>query len=161
MNGAHINSQTSHGVVAISSPNRQITDEDRARVEDAATIINLPANREIIQVFARNYGIDGQDNIKDPVGMQGVRLEVDTLVLTAGIPLLRTLDAALEKAQVGVHHHTVASLAAAEAVLDRRQKESGTAVLDIGSGTTNIVIIEEGEVEHVAVIPVGGQNITK
>jgi cell division protein FtsA len=160
VNGAHISSVPSRGVVAISNPNRQITDDDRARVEEAATVINLPANREIIQVFAKNYRIDGQDNIKDPVGMQGVRLEVDTLVLTAGIPLLRTLDAALEKAQVGVNHHTVSSLAAAEAVLNRKQKESGTAVIDIGAGTTNIVIIEEGEVEYVSVIPVGGQNLT-
>lgn len=160
VNGAHIGSQPSHGVVAISSPTRQISDEDRARVEDAATVINLPANREIIQVFAKSYQIDGQDNIKDPVGMQGVRLEVDTLVITAGIPLLRTLDAALDKAEVGVHHHTIASLAAAEAVLDRRQKESGTAVIDIGAGTTNVVILEEGEVEHVAVIPIGSQNLT-
>jgi cell division protein FtsA len=147
-------------VVAISNPSHQVSDEDRIRVEEAATVINLPANREIIQVFAKNYIIDGQDNIKDPVGMQGVRLEVDTLVVTGGIPLLRMLDSALEKAQVGVHHHTVASLAAAEAVLDRRQKESGTAVVDIGAGTTNIVILEEGEVEHVAVIPIGGQNLT-
>lgn len=160
VNGAHINSQQSHGVVAISSPTRTISDDDRARVEEAATVINLPANREIIQVFAKSYRIDGQDNIKDPVGMQGVRLEVDTLVVTAGVPLLRTLDAALDKAQVGVHHHTVASLAAAEAVLDRRQKESGTAVVDIGAGTTNLVILEEGEVEHVAVIPIGSQHLT-
>jgi cell division protein FtsA len=160
VNGAHISSQISHGVVAISSPTKEISEDDRARVEDAATIINLPANREIIQVFAKNYCIDGQDNIKDPVGMQGVRLEVDTLVLTAGIPLLRMLDSALEKAQVNVHHHTVAGLAASEAVLLRKQKESGTAVIDIGAGTTNIAIIEEGEVEHVAVIPIGGQNIT-
>ncbi len=160
VNGAHINSQTSHGVVAISAPDRRISDDDRARVEEAATVINLPANREIIQVFAKNYRIDGQDNIKDPVGMQGVRLEVETLVVTAGIPLLRTLDSALEKAQVTIHHHTVASLAAAEAVLERKQKESGTAVLDIGSGTTNLVILDEGEVEHVAVIPIGSQHLT-
>jgi cell division protein FtsA len=160
VNGAHISSQNSHGVVAISSPSRQISDDDRIRVEEAATTFNLPANREIIQVFAKNYRIDGQDNIKDPIGMQGVRLEVDTLVVTAGIPLLRTLDAALERAQINVHHHTVASLAAAEAVLDRRQKESGTAVIDIGSGTTNVVILDEGEVEFVGVIPVGGQHIT-
>jgi cell division protein FtsA len=160
VNGAHIHSQLSHGVVAISNPTRQISDEDRARVEEAATVINLPANREIIQVFAKNYQIDGQDNIKDPVGMQGVRLEVDTLIVTAGIPLLRTLDAALEHAQVNVHHHTVSSLAAAEAVLERNQKESGTAVIDIGAGTTNIVIIEEGEVEDVAIIPIGSQNLT-
>lgn len=160
VNGAHIHSQTSHGVVAISSPNRTISEDDRMRVEEAAAVISLPANREIIQVFAKNYRIDGQDNIKDPVTMQGVRLEVETLVVTAGIPLLRTLDSALERAQVGVHHHTVASLASAEAVLERKQKESGTAVLDIGAGTTNIVILDEGEVEHVAVVPIGSQNLT-
>jgi cell division protein FtsA len=160
VNGAHIHSQTSHGVVAISTPTRQISDDDRLRVEEAATVINLPANREIIQVFAKNYRIDGQDNIKDPVGMQGVRLEVETLVVTAGTPLLRTLDTALERAQVPVHNHTVASLAAAEAVLERRQKESGTAVIDIGAGTTNVVILDEGEVEHVAVIPIGSQHLT-
>jgi cell division protein FtsA len=160
VNGAHVSSLPSHGVVAISSPSRKITDDDRSRVEEAATVINLPANREIIQVFAKNYKIDGQDNIKDPVGMQGVRLEVDTVVVTAGIPLLRNLDSAIEKAQVLVHNHTVSSLAAAEAVLDRKQKESGVAVIDIGAGTTNVVVIEEGEVEYVSVIPIGSQNLT-
>lgn len=160
VNGAHISSQPSHGVVAISSPNRQISDDDRMRVEEAATVINLPANRDIIQVFAKNYQIDGQDNIKDPVGMQGVRLEVDTVVVTAGLPLLRTLDQAIDKAQIKVHNHTISSLAAAEAVLDRKQKESGTAVIDIGAGTTNIVVIEEGEVEHVSVLPIGSQHLT-
>lgn len=160
VNGAHVSSLPSHGVVAISSPSRQISDEDRIRVEEAATVINLPANRDIIQVFAKNYKIDGQDNIKDPVGMQGVRLEVDTVVVTAGIPLVKTLHQAIEKAQVGIHHQTVSSLGASEAVLDRRQKESGTAVLDIGSGTTNIVVIEEGEVEYVSVIPIGSQHLT-
>ncbi len=160
VNGAHINSQPSHGTVAISNPDRQITDDDRLRAEETAAVIHLPDNREIIQVFAKNYKIDGQDNIKDPVGMQGVRLEVDTLVVTAGTPLLRTLDSALEKAQIGIHHHTVSSIAAAEAVLDRHQKEAGTAVVDIGAGTTNVVIIEEGEVEHLAVIPIGSKKLT-
>lgn len=160
VNGAHINSQPSHGTVAISSPDRQISDDDRLRAEETAAVIHLPDNREIIQVFAKNYKIDGQDNIKDPVGMQGVRLEVDTLVVTAGTPLLRTLDSALEKAQMSIHHHTVSSIAAAEAVLDRHQKESGTAVVDIGAGTTNLVILEEGEVEHLAVIPIGSKKLT-
>jgi cell division protein FtsA len=160
VNGAHINCQSSHGTVAISSPDRQITDDDRLRAEETAAVIHLPDNREIIQVFAKNYKIDGQDNIKDPVGMQGVRLEVDTLVVTAGTPLLRTLDSALEKAQMSIHHHTVSSVAAAEAVLDRHQKESGTAVVDIGAGTTNLVILEEGEVEHIAVIPIGSKKLT-
>lgn len=160
VNGAHVAGINSKGVIAISAANREITDDDRLRVEEAATIIQIPPNREIIQVFAKNYRLDGQDNIKDPVGMQGVRLEVDTHIVTAATPNLRNLDSVLDKAHVVASHHTVTSLAAAEAVLNRQQKESGTLLLDIGAGTTNLVVIEDGEVQHVAVIPVGGINVT-
>jgi cell division protein FtsA len=160
VNGAHVEGINSKGVIAISSPDRQISVDDRARVEEAATIVQLPANKEIIQVFAKNYRLDEQDNIKDPVGMHGVRLEVDTHILTASAPALKSLDHVLEKAQVRSAHRTVSSLAAAEAVLDRKQKESGVAVVDIGAATTNLVVIEDGEVEHIAVIPMGGSHIT-
>lgn len=160
VNGAHVAGMNSRGTIAISSPNREITPEDRDRVEEAAAIVKLPANREILQVFAKNYRLDGQDNLKDPVGMHGVRLEVDCHILTAATPNVRNLDLALEKAQVHPQHRTVSSLAAAEAVLDRKQKEAGTAVIDIGAGTTNLVVIEDGEIQHVAVIPMGGTHIT-
>lgn len=160
INGAHVAGLNSKGVIAISAANRTITQEDRYRVEEAATIVQLPSNREIIQVFAKNYRLDGQDNIKDPVGMHGVRLEVDTHIVTASTPNLRNLDMALEKAQVAPHNHTLSSLAAAEAVLNRQQKEAGTVLVDIGAGTTNIVVLEDGEVQHVAVLPIGGAHIT-
>lgn len=160
VNGAHVAGLNSRGVIAISSPDREITVEDRERVEEAATIVKLPPNREIVQVFAKNYRLDGQDNLKDPVGMHGVRLEVDCHIVTAASPNLRNLDLTLEKAQVQPQHHTVSALAAAEAVLDRKQKEAGTCVLDIGAGTTNLSVIEDGEIQHVAVIPMGGVNIT-
>lgn len=160
VNGLHVSGINSRGVIAISAANREITSDDRMRVEEAATIVKLPPNREIIQVFAKNYRLDGQDNIKDPIGMQGVRLEVDTHIVTAATPNLRNLDLVLERASVQPSHHTVSSLAAAEAVLNRQQKESGTVLLDIGAGTTNIVVLEDGEVQHVAVIPIGGINIT-
>jgi cell division protein FtsA len=160
VNGAHVEGINSKGVIAISSPDRQISVEDRARVEEAATIVQLPPNKEIIQVFAKNYRLDEQDNIKDPVGMHGVRLEVDTHILTASAPAIKSLDHVLEKAQINSSHRTVTSLAAAEAVLDRKQKESGVAVVDIGAATTNLVVIEDGEVEHIAVIPMGGGHIT-
>lgn len=160
VNGVHVSGMNSRGTIAISSPNREITPEDRDRVEEAAAIVKLPANREILQVFAKNYRLDGQDNLKDPVGMHGVRLEVDCHILTAATPNVRNLDLALEKAQVRPQHHTVSSLASAEAVLDRKQKEAGTAVVDIGAGTTNIVVIEDGEIQHIAVIPMGGTHIT-
>jgi cell division protein FtsA len=160
VNGAHVSGINSRGTIAISSPNREITADDRDRVEEAAAIVKLPANREILQVFAKNYRLDGQDNLKDPVGMHGVRLEVDCHILTASTPNVRNLDLVLERAQVRPQHHTVSSLAAAEAVLDRKQKEAGTAVLDIGAGTTNLVVIEDGEIQHIAVIPMGGIHIT-
>ncbi len=160
VNGAHVSGLNSKGVIAISAANREITLEDRYRVEEAATIVQLPPNREIIQVFAKNYRLDGQDNIKDPVGMRGVRLEVDTHIVSASTPNLRNLDMTLEKAQVAIHNRTLSSLAAAEAVLTRQQKEAGTVLLDIGAGTTNLVVIEDGEVQHVAVLPIGGMHIT-
>lgn len=160
VNGAHVSGINSRGVIAISAANREITPEDRFRVEEAATIVKLPPNREIIQVFAKNYRLDGQDNIKDPVGMHGVRLEVDTHIVSAATPNLRNLDMALEKAQVAPHNHTLSGLAAAEAVLTRQQKEAGTVLIDIGAGTTNLVVLEDGEVQHVAVLPIGGAHIT-
>jgi cell division protein FtsA len=160
VNGGHVTGLNSRGVIAISSPDREISVDDRERVEEAATIVKLPPNREIVQVFAKNYRLDGQDNLKDPVGMHGVRLEVDCHIVTAASPNLRNLDLALEKAQVIPQHHTVSALAAAEAVLDRKQKEAGTCVIDIGAGTTNLSVIEDGEIQHVAVIPMGGTHVT-
>jgi cell division protein FtsA len=160
VNGSHVSGLNSEGVIAISTANREITVEDRLRVEEAATIVSLPPNREIIQFFAKNYSLDGQRNIKDPVGMHGVRLEVDAHIVTASSPNLRNLDMALEKAEVAATHHTVSGLAAAEAVLTRQQREAGTALIDIGAGTTNLIVFEDGEVQHVAVLPIGGQHIT-
>ena len=160
INGAHVEGFNSKGVIAISAANREITIEDRARVEEAAAVMKMPANREIIQIFPKAYRLDGQDNIKDPVGMQGVRLEVDTHIVTASTPNVRLLESAAEKAQLGIKHRTVSSLASAEAVMTRQQREAGTVVIDIGAGTTNIVVIEDGEVQHVGIIPVGGMHVT-
>lgn len=160
INGAHLEGVDSRGVVAISTANREISPEDKQRVEEAATIIQMPANRVIVQVFAKNYRLDGHESIKDPVGMNGVRLEVDTHIVTVSTPAIKSLDAALEKAGIAPAHHTSSSLAAAEAVLSRQQKESGTVLLDIGAGTTNLVVFEDGEVQYVSVIPIGGIHLT-
>lgn len=160
INGSHISGVDSKGVIAISTANKEITLDDKLRVEDAATIMQIPANREIIQVFPKNYQVDGHDSIKDPIGMQGVRLEVDTHIVTVASPNIRSLDSVLDKAHIQASHHTVSGLAAAEAVLNRKQKEAGTLVLDIGASTTNLAVIEDGEVQYVSVIPFGGINIT-
>lgn len=160
ISGSNVQGMNSKGVIAISTANKEISNDDRLRVEEAATIMQLPANREIIQVFAKNYRLDGQDNIKNPVGMQGVRLEVDTHIVTVSAPNIKNLESVMESVKINPAHFTVSGLAAAEAVLTRQQKESGTLVLDIGAGTINMVVIEDGEVQHVAVLPVGGINIT-
>ncbi|MFZ1323961.1 MAG: cell division protein FtsA [Candidatus Saccharimonadales bacterium] len=160
INGAHVAGVDSRGVVAISTANREISAEDKQRVEEAATIIQMPANRVIVQIFAKNYRLDGHESIKDPVGMHGVRLEVDTHIVTVSTPAIKSLDAALDKAGVLPVHHTSSGLAAAEAVLTRQQKESGTVLVDIGAGTTNLAVFEDGEVQHVAVIPIGGIHFT-
>ncbi|MCA9325328.1 cell division protein FtsA, partial [Candidatus Saccharibacteria bacterium] len=160
VNGSHVSGMDSHGVIAISAANREISPDDRMRVDEAATVVQFPPNREIIQYFAKSYSLDGQRNIKDPVGMQGIRLEVYAHIVTGATPNIRNLDGALEKAEFQPNNHTVSSLAAAEATLTREQKEAGVVVIDIGAGTTNLIVIEDGEVQYVAVLPVGGMHIT-
>lgn len=160
INGKHIRSQTSRGIIAINGANRSISVDDRRRVEDASMAIQLPANREIVQFFAKNYCINGEEIVKDPVGMQGVRLEVDSQIITVSTPTIRNTELTLGIANITPNNYSIAGLASAEAVLERRQKESGTAVIDMGAETTSIAILEDGEIEHVAVLPVGGQNIT-
>ena len=160
INGAHVGSMDSKGVIAISTASKQITVDDKIRVQEAATIVQLPSNREIIQVFPKNYQVDGHDGVKEPVGMQGVRLEVEAHIITAATPNLRSLDMALQKSNIYPANHTVSGLAAAEIVLTRKQKEAGSAVIDMGASTTNIAVIEDGEIQHIAVIPIGGINIT-
>jgi len=160
INGAHILGMNSKGVVAIGGAEKEIGIEDLARAEEAATVVQLPANRDILQVFARNYQIDGQDNIKDPIGMSGVRLEVEALIITAATPALKALDRAMERAGVSTRHRIVSGLAASEAVLEDIQRESGAVVIDIGATTTNVVVVEEDDVQHVAVLPVGSLHIT-
>lgn len=160
INGSHISGVDSKGVIAISAGDHEISPEDRQRVDEAATAVKFPPNREIVQFFAKSYSLDGQRNIKEPVGMQGVRLEVEAHIITAATPNLRNLNAALARANITPNNHTVSSLASAEATLTREQKEAGTLVLDIGAGTTNLIVVEDGEVQHVAVLPIGGSHIT-
>lgn len=160
VNGSHIKGLDSKGVIAVNVGDREISPDDQQRVDEAAMALKLPSNREIVQYFARSYSLDGQRNIKQPLGMRGVRLEVDAHIVTGASPNIGNLDAALARANIFPQHHTLSGLAAAEATLTRQQREAGTLVLDIGSGTTNFIVIEDNEVYHVAVIPMGGMHIT-
>lgn len=160
INGAHIAAMSSRGVVAVGSQDHEITEDDLARAEEAATVVQLPANREILQVTPRSYQLDGQENIKDPLGMSGIRLEVDAHVITALTPHVKNLLKALEMTETAPHAVVVSGLAAARAVLTPQQMENGVALIDLGGTTTSVAVYEEGDLQHVAVLPLGSVNIT-
>jgi len=160
INGAHIVGMSSKGVIAIATGSHEIDEHDVARVEEAATVMQLPANREILQVTPREFILDGQDNIKDPLGMSGVRLEVDAHVITALSPHVKNLVKACEMTQTTPRHLMLSGLAASKIALDRQLVENGVVLIDLGGTTTNIVVYEEGELQHVAIMPIGSVNIT-
>jgi cell division protein FtsA len=160
VNGAHIAAMSSKGVIAVGSQDHEITEDDLARAEEAATVVQLPANREILQVTPRSYQLDGQENIKDPLGMSGIRLEVDAHVITGLTPHIKNLAKAVEMTETRPHAVTVSGLAAARAVLTQQQMENGVAVIDLGGTTTSVVVYQEGDLQHLAVLPIGSVNIT-
>lgn len=160
INGAHILSTHADGMIAVGAADHEINQDDLMRIEEVATLGKVPANREILDVVPHAYKLDGQDNIKDPIGMTGTRLEVDAHVVSALSPHLVNLQKATETAKVEPKSIIVASVAAARAVLNESQIENGVALIDIGGATTGVAIYEEGDLQYAAVIPVGGVNIT-
>lgn len=158
--GTHLKSINSKGVIAVAGTNRPITADDVARAEEAATVVQLPPNREIIQVFAKHYRLDGQEYIKDPIDMLGVRLEVDAHIITASTPAVKNLQKSVFQAGLAINQQEAVALASARAVLDKRQREHGAVLVDMGSGTTNIAVFEEGEILHTVTIPIGGLHVT-
>lgn len=160
IDGGHVASQNSKGVIAVARADQEVMVEDLVRVEEAATAIQLPPNREILQVFPRSYSVDGQENIKDPVGMHGVRLEVESHIITGSVPAIKNLDRSIHQAGIEIQGQVLVPLAAARAVLTKRQMELGVALVDIGGGTTGVAIYEEGDILYSSVVPVGAGHIT-
>lgn len=158
--GAHIESQNSKGVVAVSTPEGEITKNDIERVIDAAKAVSLPSSREIVHVLPRTYAVDGQEGIKDPVGMTGVRLEVDTHLISASSTSLRNLEKALSEVGVDVDSIVFSGYASSLSTLSDTEKELGVVLVDIGAGTTDIAIYVEGALAYSSVLPVGARHIT-
>jgi cell division protein FtsA len=160
INGTHIVSTHTDGMIAVGAADHEITRDDLIRIEEVATLGKVPANREILDVVPHAYRLDGQDNIKDPLGMTGTRLEIDAHVVSALTPHLVNVQKAADTAKVNPKSVVVAGVAAARAVLSEQQLENGVALVDIGGTTTNIAIYEEGDLQYAAVLPLGGVNIT-
>ncbi|HLE59512.1 MAG TPA: cell division protein FtsA [Candidatus Limnocylindria bacterium] len=158
--GSQISSQNSRGVVAVSGHKREVTREDVARATEAAKAIQIPSNRELLHVIPRGYILDGQEGIKDPLGMSAVRLEVETHLASGSATAIQNLSKCIANANVQIDELVVNSLAAAEATLNDTEKELGVLVADIGGGTTDLAIFTDGAAYHTAVLPVGAINVT-
>lgn len=158
--GGHIESLNSKGVVAVSTPEGEITQNDLLRVIDAAKAVSLPSSREIIHVLPRNYTVDGQEGIKDPIGMSGIRLEVDTHIISANTTATRNLEKALSEVGVDVDGVIFTGYASSLSVLSDTEKELGVILVDIGAGTTDISIYVEGSVAYSSVLSIGARHIT-
>ena len=160
LGGAHIHSQNSHGVVAISDPNGEIAVSDVERVIDAASAVSIPQSREVVHVLPREFVVDGETGIKDPVGMSGVRLEVETHIVTASAASMKNLRKAIKEAGIEIIEFVFTGLAAAETTLSSTEKELGCVLVDIGGGTTSVAVFIDGALSYSGVIPIGAKNVT-
>ncbi len=158
--GSHIESQNSRGVVAVAHPEGEITENDLARVIDAARAVSLPSSREIIHVLPRSYIVDGQEGIKDPIGMTGIRLEVDTHIISANSTSIRNMEKAFSEVGVDLDAVVFSGYASSLAVLSDTEKELGVVLVDIGAGTTDISVYVDGSVAYSSVLPIGARHIT-
>jgi cell division protein FtsA len=160
ISGAHISSLNSRGVVGISRREHGITMEDVDRALDAAYAVAVPHNQEVLHVIPRGYVVDGQGGVRDPIGMFGYRLEVETHIITGSSTSIQNLVKCVEGAEVEVDELVLTSLAAGNSVLTDTEREMGVVLADIGMGTTDIAIFIDGAVWHTVTLGIGGEYIT-
>ncbi len=160
LGGAHISSQGSQGVVAVSQAHGEIVEDDVRRVLEAARAVSLPTSSEIIHVIPKSFIVDGQEGVKDPVGMTGIRLEVETHIVTGSSTSIKNIAKCVSEVGCDVAGMVFSGLASAEAVLSDTEKELGVILVDIGGGTTDVAIFIEGALAYSAVLPIGAKNVT-
>ncbi|MBC5635877.1 cell division protein FtsA [Ornithinibacillus sp. BX22] len=159
--GNHIQLQPCHGVVAVQSENREITNEDVKRVIDGAQVISIPPEREIIDVIPKQFIVDGLDEITDPRGMIGVRLEMEGTIITCSKTVLHNILKCVERANLKVADICLQPLAAGKVALSKDEKNLGVALIDVGGGCTTVSVFENDHIASTSVVPLGGDNITK
>ncbi|HEV8468248.1 MAG TPA: cell division protein FtsA [Candidatus Limnocylindria bacterium] len=157
ISGSHINSQNSRGMVAVR---HDVDRGDTIRAIEAARAVSIPNTREILHVIPRGYVVDGQEGVRDPIGMTAVRLEVETHIVTASSTSVQNLTKCVQRAGVEIDELVLAPLATAEATLNDEDRELGVVLADIGGDTTDIAIFQDGSISHCASIPIGGRYVT-
>lgn len=160
VSGNHICSQNSRGVVAVGGPQNEITPDDVRRVVEAARAISLPSSQEIIHVLPRYYNVDSQEGVADPVGMSGVRLEVETHIITGSSTSIKNLSKCVGEIGAGIGGLIYSGLASADATLTETEKELGVLMIDFGGGTTSLVVFIEGSPAYASVLPFGAKHVT-
>lgn len=159
--GKHISSQNSRGVVAVAAPDQEIVHQDVSRVIEAARAVSLPADKTIIHVVPRDFKVDSQEGIKDPVGMTGVRLESEAHIVTGMTTALKNLEKCVHDLGLEVDGFVFSGLAAAEVALSETEKELGVVTIDIGAGSTSVCVFVEGTLELSLSLPIGARHITQ
>ncbi|PIP88250.1 cell division protein FtsA [Candidatus Beckwithbacteria bacterium CG22_combo_CG10-13_8_21_14_all_01_47_9] len=160
VSGTHIESLNSKGVVAVAEPEGEIDEQDVARVIEAARAVSLPSAREVLHVIPRDFKVDSQDGVKDPVGMSGVRLEAEAHLVSGSSTAMRNLGKCVAEIGVEVESLVFSGLASAEAVLTPTEKELGAILIDLGGGSASIAVFVDGALSYSSVLPVGAKNIT-
>jgi len=160
ISGGHIFYTLSRGLVSVSRADQQISEEDVDRVLKAAKAISISPNKEIIEILPKEFIVDGETGVKEPVGMAGVRLEAETLLICGFSPYIKNTTQAILRAGLQINDLIVNPLASAKAVLTSREKELGVCVLDIGTATTSMAVFEEGNLIQTAIFPIGSSHIT-
>jgi cell division protein FtsA len=158
--GAHVSAINSRGVVAVSRGERGIQPADVERALDAARAIAIPQNRKVLHVIPRSYTVDGDDGVRNPLGMQAYRLEVEAHIVTGATPSIHNLVKCVQQTDVGIDALVLEPLASGDAVLTDVEREMGVVLADVGGGTTDIAIFIEGSIWHTAVLATGGEHIT-
>ncbi len=161
VSGRHLHGDNSRGVVAITNRDRVITEDDVFRVIEGAQNLRIPVDQEIIHVLSREYTVDDQEGVRDPVGMSGVRLEADVHIVTAGITPLTNLHKSVTQSGIAVSSGIMSSLAASEAVLSEGEKDLGVVSVDIGGGVVDLSMFVDGGIYHSSVIPLGGIHVSQ
>jgi len=160
ISGAHIKSFNSRGVIAVSGRNREISPEDIKRVVNQSKAVSIPPDREIIHVIPQEFLVDEQDGIKDPLGMSGIKLEVNVHIVTSALTSVQNLRTCIERAGIEIEDVFLNQIAAATSTLTPDEKELGVGLIDIGGGTTEIAIFERGSLWYTSIVPLGGDNFT-
>ena len=158
--GDHIKSINSHGVIGIAHSENEIGERDVKKAIEAARAVAIPTDLEIIHVLPQEYTIDEQTGIKNPVGMSGVRLEVEVHIVTAAVTSVKNIYRSLKRCEIEVEHLVMQSLASSYANISPEEEEMGVVLLDIGGDLTDIAIFFDGSIRHTGVIPLGGKNVT-